>query len=144
MLMCLAMIVVMSVFIKVCAVHTPSSNPNKPKARKLTMTLRRPHHHHRRNQPPGPQTAALTANEHGNSSLVISGRSENRVQGLGRSSEIVQPSIGVQGSKTVNNNANSVAPSSVGAAVGEGSAGAAAVVVEKFQVSILYRCNFTH
>ncbi|KAF2360559.1 Disintegrin domain [Trinorchestia longiramus] len=37
-----AFIVVMGVFIKCCAVHTPSSNPNKPAARSFSETLRRP------------------------------------------------------------------------------------------------------
>ncbi len=32
----------MVVFIKVCSVHTPSSNPRKPPALKITETLRRP------------------------------------------------------------------------------------------------------
>ena len=36
-----AVVVVMGIFIKVCAVHTPSSNPSKPKARRISDTLRR-------------------------------------------------------------------------------------------------------
>uniref|UniRef100_T1J2R6 ADAM10 endopeptidase n=1 Tax=Strigamia maritima TaxID=126957 RepID=T1J2R6_STRMM len=47
-------IIVMGVFIKCCAVHTPSSNPKKPPARRISDTLRRPaqtlrrkrHRHH--------------------------------------------------------------------------------------------------
>ncbi|XP_050685900.1 disintegrin and metalloproteinase domain-containing protein 10-like isoform X3 [Eriocheir sinensis] len=35
-------VVFMGVFIKCCAVHTPSSNPRKPPARSITETLRRP------------------------------------------------------------------------------------------------------
>ncbi|GFN81217.1 disintegrin and metalloproteinase domain-containing protein 10-like [Plakobranchus ocellatus] len=47
-LMGIALIVVMGAFIKICAVHTPSSNPRKPKARQLTLprTLQRRRHHH--------------------------------------------------------------------------------------------------
>ncbi|KAK6617549.1 hypothetical protein RUM44_005137 [Polyplax serrata] len=41
-LMALAFVVFMGLFIKCCAVHTPSSNPKKPPARRLTETLRRP------------------------------------------------------------------------------------------------------
>lgn len=41
-LMGLAFIIVMGVFIKCCAVHTPSSNPKKPPARRISETLRRP------------------------------------------------------------------------------------------------------
>ncbi|XP_048251257.1 disintegrin and metalloproteinase domain-containing protein 10-like isoform X1 [Haliotis rufescens] len=40
MLMGIGLVVVMGVFIKVCAVHTPSSNPRKPPARKLTLPRR--------------------------------------------------------------------------------------------------------
>ncbi|XP_046543732.1 disintegrin and metalloproteinase domain-containing protein 10-like isoform X2 [Haliotis rubra] len=40
MLMGIGLVVVMGVFIKVCAVHTPSSNPRKPAARKLTLPRR--------------------------------------------------------------------------------------------------------
>lgn len=35
-------VVFMGIFIKCCAVHTPSSNPRKPPARSITETLRRP------------------------------------------------------------------------------------------------------
>ncbi|XP_031334979.1 disintegrin and metalloproteinase domain-containing protein 10 isoform X1 [Photinus pyralis] len=35
-------IIFMGLFIKCCAVHTPSSNPKKPPARRLSETLRRP------------------------------------------------------------------------------------------------------
>jgi len=40
------LIILMVLFVKCCAVHTPSSNPNKPPARKLsqTLTLRRRQH----------------------------------------------------------------------------------------------------
>ena len=36
-----SVLVLMSIFIKVCSVHTPSSNPNKPAALKISETLRR-------------------------------------------------------------------------------------------------------
>lgn len=35
-------IIFMGMFIKCCAVHTPSSNPKKPPARRISETLRRP------------------------------------------------------------------------------------------------------
>lgn len=35
--MALGVVVLMGVFIKLCAVHTPSSNPKQPPARKLTL-----------------------------------------------------------------------------------------------------------
>lgn len=41
-------IIFMGVFIKCCAVHTPSSNPKKPPARRFSETLRRPMHTLRR------------------------------------------------------------------------------------------------
>lgn len=41
-LLALAFVVFMGLFIKCCAVHTPSSNPKKPPARRLSETLRRP------------------------------------------------------------------------------------------------------
>ncbi|KAI8424135.1 hypothetical protein MSG28_002731 [Choristoneura fumiferana] len=37
-----SLIVVMGAFVKCCAVHTPSSNPKRPPARRLSETLRRP------------------------------------------------------------------------------------------------------
>lgn len=42
MLMGIFFIIFMGVFIKCCAVHTPSSNPKKPPARRFSETLRRP------------------------------------------------------------------------------------------------------
>ncbi|XP_046420360.1 disintegrin and metalloproteinase domain-containing protein 10 isoform X1 [Neodiprion fabricii] len=52
-LMGIAFIIFMGLFIKCCAVHTPSSNPKKPPARRISETLRRPmntlrrmRHHH--------------------------------------------------------------------------------------------------
>lgn len=41
-------IIFMGIFIKCCAVHTPSSNPKKPPARRFSETLRRPMHTLRR------------------------------------------------------------------------------------------------
>ncbi|XP_046391410.1 disintegrin and metalloproteinase domain-containing protein 10 [Ischnura elegans] len=41
-LMGIAFIIFMGLFIKCCAVHTPSSNPKKPPARRFSETLRRP------------------------------------------------------------------------------------------------------
>ncbi len=45
MLMTIGLIIFMIAFIKVCSVHTPSSNPRKPPALKITDTLRRPIKH---------------------------------------------------------------------------------------------------
>jgi hypothetical protein len=42
MLIAVGLIIFMAVFIKVCSVHTPSSNPRKPPALKFSETLRRP------------------------------------------------------------------------------------------------------
>ncbi|RZF45240.1 hypothetical protein LSTR_LSTR010384 [Laodelphax striatellus] len=47
-LMGIAFIIVMGIFIKCCAVHTPSSNPKKPPARRFSETLRHPMHTLRR------------------------------------------------------------------------------------------------
>ncbi|KAL1132299.1 hypothetical protein AAG570_010256, partial [Ranatra chinensis] len=52
-LMGLGFIVFMGIFIKCCAVHTPSSNPKKPPARRFSETLRRPIHTLRRMRGPG-------------------------------------------------------------------------------------------
>ncbi|XP_017776924.1 PREDICTED: disintegrin and metalloproteinase domain-containing protein 10 isoform X3 [Nicrophorus vespilloides] len=41
-LMGILFIIFMGLFIKCCAVHTPSSNPKKPPARRISETLRRP------------------------------------------------------------------------------------------------------
>lgn len=42
MLMGVTFVIIMGVFIKCCAVHTPSSNPKKTPARRFSETLRRP------------------------------------------------------------------------------------------------------
>lgn len=41
-LMGIGFVIFMGIFIKCCAVHTPSSNPKKPPARRISDTLRRP------------------------------------------------------------------------------------------------------
>nr|CAD7430532.1 unnamed protein product [Timema monikensis] len=51
-LMGIAFIIFMGVFIKCCAVHTPSSNPKKPPARRFSETLRRPMNTFRRMRSP--------------------------------------------------------------------------------------------
>lgn len=60
MLLGVGFVVFMGVFIKCCAVHTPSSNPRKPPARSITETLRRPVNTLRRvkrhRQGPGPSS----------------------------------------------------------------------------------------
>jgi len=38
----MAFVIVMSIFIRCCAIHTPSSNPNLPKNLNFGETLRRP------------------------------------------------------------------------------------------------------
>jgi disintegrin and metalloproteinase domain-containing protein 10 len=42
-LMGVGLVVLMALFIKICAVHTPSSNPKQPPARKLTLPRRQAH-----------------------------------------------------------------------------------------------------
>ncbi|XP_069703411.1 disintegrin and metalloproteinase domain-containing protein 10 isoform X1 [Periplaneta americana] len=51
-LMGIAFIIFMGLFIKCCAVHTPSSNPKKPPARRFSETLRRPMNTFRRMRAP--------------------------------------------------------------------------------------------
>lgn len=51
-LMAVIFIIFLGVFIKCCAVHTPSSNPKKPPARRFSETLRRPIHTLRRMRGP--------------------------------------------------------------------------------------------
>lgn len=58
-LMGVGFVVLMAAFIKVCAVHTPSTNPNKPPARALT--LRR----HSRQPTPGPSQSSGGPPPHG-------------------------------------------------------------------------------
>ncbi|XP_050669592.1 disintegrin and metalloproteinase domain-containing protein 10 [Leptidea sinapis] len=54
-----ALIVCMGAFVKCCAVHTPSSNPKRPPARRLSETLRRPMNTLRRMR--GPRAPAAAA-----------------------------------------------------------------------------------
>uniref|UniRef100_A0A336M3J2 ADAM10 endopeptidase n=1 Tax=Culicoides sonorensis TaxID=179676 RepID=A0A336M3J2_CULSO len=67
----IAFIIVMGIFIKCCAVHTPSSNPKKPPARRISDTLRRPmntlrrmRHPHARSGGAGPRSVPIPPNEH--------------------------------------------------------------------------------
>ena len=60
-----AFVLFMGVFIKCCAVHTPSSNPKKPPALSITQTLRHPYstlrrkrHAHQQPTPSAPYVAA--------------------------------------------------------------------------------------
>lgn len=41
-LMCIAFVILMAIFIRCFAIHTPSSNPNLPKNLHFSETLRRP------------------------------------------------------------------------------------------------------
>ncbi|KRT80735.1 hypothetical protein AMK59_4955, partial [Oryctes borbonicus] len=52
-LICVGFMIFMGLFIKCCAVHTPSSNPKKPPARRISETLRRPITTLRRMRHPG-------------------------------------------------------------------------------------------
>ncbi|PVD36306.1 hypothetical protein C0Q70_03285 [Pomacea canaliculata] len=119
MLISIGLVVVMGVFIKVCAVHTPSSNPNKPKARKISMTLRRTHRHPR--HPHNSQTTALTAHDHRES---VDSRSHGRSHTPGASSEAT--GVARSAAQTSKPNSTTVAATSSGGAE-------AAVVVEKYQ-----------
>ena len=67
-LMGVAFVLFMGVFIKCCAVHTPSSNPKKPPALSITQTLRHPYstlrrkrHHHPQQQQNANPTAPYIA-----------------------------------------------------------------------------------
>lgn len=55
-----ALIVCMGAFVKCCAVHTPSSNPKRPPARRLSETLRRPMNTLRRMRHPHGAAAAAS------------------------------------------------------------------------------------
>ncbi|KAL4216837.1 Disintegrin and metalloproteinase domain-containing protein 10 [Mactra antiquata] len=65
-LMAIGLVLAMGLFIKFCAVHTPSSNPKAKPARKLseTMTLRRRRNQNRQ-QPPPPQPVRYPQNPQG-------------------------------------------------------------------------------
>ena len=73
--MALGLIVVMGAFIKVCAVHTPSSNPRKPKHRQLTLprTLQR----RRRQHQSGGQGGARSVPSRGGARSVPEGGSSS-------------------------------------------------------------------
>lgn len=66
-LMGVAFVLFMGVFIKCCAVHTPSSNPKKPPALSITQTLRHPYstlrrkRHHNPHQQPTPSAPYVAA-----------------------------------------------------------------------------------
>lgn len=66
-LMSVAFVLFMGVFIKCCAVHTPSSNPKKPPALSITQTLRHPYstlrrkRHHHPPQQPAPSAPYIAA-----------------------------------------------------------------------------------
>jgi disintegrin and metalloproteinase domain-containing protein 10 len=66
-LMGVAFVVFMGIFIKCCAVHTPSSNPNKMPALSITQTLRHPYstlrrkRHHPNQQQPIPSAPYMAA-----------------------------------------------------------------------------------
>ncbi|XP_072159998.1 disintegrin and metalloproteinase domain-containing protein 10 [Bemisia tabaci] len=75
-LMSIAFVIVMGIFIKCCAVHTPSSNPKKPPARRFSETLRRPistlrrmhrphfHHAHRHGGSSGGHRSGAQSSRH--------------------------------------------------------------------------------
>ncbi|XP_015785243.1 disintegrin and metalloproteinase domain-containing protein 10 [Tetranychus urticae] len=72
MLMAIAILLFMAAFIKCCAVHTPSSNPKKRPALKITDTLRRPADTLRRKRPrsthsrPANQSSSSSSNHGAN------------------------------------------------------------------------------
>lgn len=81
-LMGIGLVILMGLFIKVCAVHTPSSNPNQPQARKLTLPRR---HSQRSQSPPPPYSAGLPG-----PSWVSGGPPQGRRQNRSRSSSSSQ------------------------------------------------------
>jgi len=81
MLMMVALILFMAAFIKCCAVHTPSSNPKKRPALRITDTLRRPADTLRRKR--------HRSNSHGHSSSSSS--RDNRVHN--QQSQPLTPSV---------------------------------------------------
>ena len=123
MLISTGLIVVMAVFIKVCAVHTPSSNPRKSKARKLTMTLPR-RHRRRPNTHPTSQTTALTSG---------GGQSS----GAGQGSEVSRGGGGEGVDKNVGASSSSASTAAGGGSSSSGAA-AAVIVVEKVRVRLSF------
>nr|CAG4648533.1 EOG090X02I4 [Polyphemus pediculus] len=90
-LMGVGFVILMGMFIKCCAVHTPSSNPKKPPALSITQTLRHPYstlrrkrHHHHQPQPtpsapyiPAPNPAGGPSNNHGGPASGWGNRAES-------------------------------------------------------------------
>uniref|UniRef100_A0A336LXA8 ADAM10 endopeptidase n=1 Tax=Culicoides sonorensis TaxID=179676 RepID=A0A336LXA8_CULSO len=87
----IAFIIFMGIFIKCCAVHTPSSNPKKPPPRRFSETLRHPMHTLRQMRHPnghrvaGPRSLPIPPNEipprsrsNGNNDRSRSNRSRDR------------------------------------------------------------------
>lgn len=64
-IMGLGFLAVMGIFIKCCAVHTPSSNPKKQPAQRFSETLRRPMNTLRRMNPSSAASRAAAANRRG-------------------------------------------------------------------------------
>jgi len=83
MLMGICFIIFMGVFIKCCAVHTPSSNPKKPPARRFSETLRRPINTLRRMRHPGHGHAQGHGHVHGSSGPPRPGPSRGPAHGYG-------------------------------------------------------------
>ncbi|XP_063229984.1 disintegrin and metalloproteinase domain-containing protein 10 [Bacillus rossius redtenbacheri] len=81
-LMGIAFIIFMGLFIKCCAVHTPSSNPKKPPARRFSDTLRRPMNTFRRMR--GPHS--VPGGAHAMGGVGRSARGPTRGYGEGRAS----------------------------------------------------------
>lgn len=81
-LISIGFIIFMAIFIKCCAVHTPSSNPKKPPARRFSETLRRPMNTLRRMR--GPHGRGPSAGGHhmrqGHSRAPAHGYGEGRGQ----------------------------------------------------------------
>jgi len=89
-LMSVAFVLFMGVFIKCCAVHTPSSNPNKMPALSITQTLRHPystlrrkrHHPVPQQQQPTPSAPYIAAHNpadvHNSSSYNNHGEGRNQ------------------------------------------------------------------
>lgn len=84
-LMGIGFIIFMGLFIKCCAVHTPSSNPKKPPARRISETLRRPMHTLRRMRHP---------HGGGHSAVPTSSGGGRRPEGASRSSASRGPARG--------------------------------------------------
>ncbi|XP_005111940.2 disintegrin and metalloproteinase domain-containing protein 10 [Aplysia californica] len=84
-LMAVALIVVMGAFIKVCAVHTPSSNPRKPKHRQLTLPRTLQRRNRQRRQQQQQQQQPSSSGGGGGRSVPAGGGGGGRSVGAGRS-----------------------------------------------------------